>query len=121
MSTKITNPAKASQCVAALSMTDGEEDIPYASIFYTSHEGRIRFFGLMVSGVEEGEEGQRLQFRPGDTNPDHALPVVSGVLEKGRMTLDADPKYGIIMPDIDRATTFVSIIRMVYSMEAQGA
>ena len=116
---KIISPERPSQCVAALSMTEGEEDTPYASIFYTSHEGRITFFGLRVTGVEQGDEGQRLQFAPNDTNPDHALPVVSGTLENGRMTLDTE--RDIILPDIDRATTFVSIIRMVYSMEAQGA
>ena len=119
MSTKITNPERPSQCVAALSMTEGEGDTPYASIFYTAHEGRITFFGLTVTGTEPGEEGDRLQFAPNDTNPDHALPVVSGTLENGRMVLD--PDRDIILPDQDRATTFVSIIRMVYSMEAHGA
>jgi len=121
MSTKIINPTKPSECTAALSMTEGEEDMPYASIFYTSHEGTITFFGLAVADVVQADEGQRLTFNAeGSTDPDMANVLISGTLSGGGMTLDAGSKF-IELADQDAATTFVSIIRMVYSMEAQGA
>ena len=134
MSTKIINPSKPSECVAALSLSEQDAEHPYASILYTSHEGKITFFGLAVTGVqEEGEE--RLLTYPmtrfnneanewqttNTTNPDEAGYIVEGTLENGVMVLQGDGDNELTLDGLDDATIFVSIIRMVYSMEAQGA
>jgi len=136
MSTKIINPSKPSECVAALSMSEQDAEHPYASILYTSHEGRITFFGLAVTGVQEdGETDAKLLTYPmtrfnneanewqttNTTNPDEAGYIIEGTLENGVMVLQGDGDNELTLDGLDDATTFVSIIRMVYSMEAQGA
>jgi len=141
MSTKITNPTKPSECVAALSMSEEGEEHPYASILYTSHEGVITFFGLTVTGVQEdtetdaklltypmtrfNREANKWETTP-TTDPDEADKIIQGNLDNGTMEIVADymgeDENGIVtLAGLDNATTFVSIIRMVYSMEAQGA
>jgi len=139
MSTKITNPTKPSECVAALSLSEQDAEHPYASILYTSHEGLITFFGLAVTGVQdEGEErlltypmtrfnreANKWETTP-TTDPDEADKIIQGNLDNGTMEIVADymgeDENGIVtLAGLDNATIFVSIIRMVYSMEAQGA
>ena len=119
MEAKITNPTKPSECTAALSMSEKDADHPYASILYTAHEGTIRFFGLVVDGIKEDGENKMLTYAGAGTNPDEAIPLISGTLTDGLMHIDADGP--VILHDLDNATDFVSMIRMVYSMEAQGA
>ena len=142
MSTKIINPSKPSECVAALSMSEKDAEHPYASILYTSHEGKITFFGLAVTGVQdEGETDAKLLTYPmtrfnneanewqttNTTNPDEADKIIvgalygSGDMELYADDLDADERGVLNLNGLDDATTFVSIIRMVYSMQAQAA
>ena len=131
---KILNPTKPSECVAALSMSEKDAEHPYASILYTTHEGLITFFGLRVTGVQQAEEGQMLTYpmtrfnseanewqTTDTTNPDEAGYVIEGTLENGVMVLQGDGDNELTLADMNEATDFVSIIRMVYSMEAQGA
>ena len=135
---KILNPTKPSECVAALSMTEQDGEHPYASILYTSTEGRITFFGLAVTGVQDEGETKMLTYPMtrfnseakkwevlNTTNPDEADKIIQGNLENGTMEIEADymgdDENGIVtLAGLDNATNFVSIIRMVYSMEAQG-
>jgi hypothetical protein len=120
MSAKITNPTKPSECAAAMSLSEDDAEHPYASIFYTSHEGLITFFGLKVSGTRTVEEGALLVYGD-DTDPDKASPIIVGTLEAGRMEIgDGRQRSSITLGGQDAATDFVSIIRMVYSMEAHG-
>ena len=136
MSTKITNPTKPSECVAALSMSEQDAEHPYASILYTSHEGLITFFGLAVTGVQEdAETDAKMLTYPmtrfnneanewqttNTTNPDEAGYIIEGTLENGVMVLQGDGDNELTLGGLEDATIFVSIIRMVYSMEAQGA
>lgn len=133
MGAKILNPTTPSECVAALSMSEKDSEHPYASIIYTSHEGVITFFGLAVTGVVEDGENKMLtypstrfnsdanewQTNP-TTNPDDADRTIEGTLENGIMVLQGDGDNELTLGDLDTATNFVSMIRMVYSMEAQG-
>jgi len=140
MSTKIINPSKPSECVAALSMTEQDGEHPYASILYTSHEGKITFFGLAVTGVQDEGETKLLTYPMtrfnneakkwevlNTTNPDEADKIIvgalygSGDMELYADDLDADERGVLNLNGLDGATTFVSIIRMVYSMQAQAA
>jgi len=131
---KIINPSKPSECVAALSLSEKDAEHPYASILYTSHEGRITFFGLAVTGVQDEGETKLLTYpmtrfnheanewqTTNTTNPDEAGYIVEGTLENGVMVLQGDGDNELTLDGLDDATNFVSIIRMVYSMEAQGA
>lgn len=120
MEAKILSPSKPSECAAAVSMSEDDAEHPYASVFYTAHEGRIRFFGLAVTGTKTVEEGKLLTYGGDNTDPDKATPIISGVLERGTMEIDAEGDT-IYLGDMNVATTFVSLIRMVYSMEAHGA
>ena len=72
MEAKIISPSKPSECAAAVSMSEDDAEHPYASVFYTSHEGRIRFFGLAVTGTKTVEEGNLLTYGEGNTDPDKA-------------------------------------------------
>ena len=117
---KNTNPTKPSQCEAAASMSETDADHPYASIFYTTHHGRITFFGLRVTGTQKVEEGMQLVYEGGTTNPDDAPVLISGSLDRGLMCIDA-PGERIELADRDMATDFVSMIRMVYSMAEAAA
>ena len=131
---KVINPTKPSQCVAALSLSEKDAEHPYASILYTSHEGVITFFGLTVTGVQDEGETKMLTYpmtrfnheanewqTTNTTNPDEAGYIVEGTLENGVMVLQGDGDNELTLDGLDDATNFVSIIRMVYSMEAQGA
>ena len=131
---KVINPTQPSECVAALSLSEQDAEHPYASILYTSHEGRITFFGLAVTGVQDEGETKLLTYpmtrfnseanewqTTNTTNPDEAGYIVEGTLENGVMVLQGDGDNELTLDGLDDATNFVSIIRMVYSMEAQGA
>lgn len=117
---KILRPTKPSECAAAVSMSEDDAEHPYASIFYTSHEGLITFFGLVVNGTKTVEQGQLLTYANADTDPDEAAPLIAGTLENGVMRIDT-PEDATVLHGMDNATDFVSIIRMVYSMEAHTA
>jgi hypothetical protein len=129
---KILHPKKPSECFAALSMSEGEDDKPYASILYTTHEGLITFFGLKVLGVVKEGDTQMLtypstrfnsdanewQTNP-TTNPDDADQTIAGTLERGIMEIETGQDE-LTLGSLDEATDFVSMIRMLYSMEAEG-
>lgn len=130
MSTRIINPSTPGEANAAMSLSEDNTPHPYATIFYTVHEGRIRFFGLRVAGtelvpVDEGTDPtERIVYfdrRGGGkttTNPDEAIVLISGTLENGAMDLEL-AGVGTQLADVGEATDFVTIIRMVYNMEAQ--
>jgi hypothetical protein len=127
---KIINPSRPSECVAALSLSEDGAPHPYMTIFYTVHEGRVRFFGMRVAGTEKVGEGddasERIVYfgqRGGPretTNPDEGVVIISGTLRDGRMVIDTPSSDGIFLRDQATATDFIQTIRMVYSMEAQG-
>jgi hypothetical protein len=131
MSTRIINPSTPGEANAAMSLSEDDAPNPYATIFYTVHSGRIRFFGLRVAGtelvpVDEGADPtERIVYfdrRGGGTtttNPDEALVLISGTLENGAMDIYDKERFGPRLADLGEATDFVTIIRMVYNMEAQ--
>lgn len=117
-----------------MSLSEENAEQPYASIFYTSNDGHITFFGLAVAGTLQTEEGQLLTYHSTTynaeldqyetdttTNPDEGDQTIRGTLHEGVMVLCGIGDKKVTLVDIEQATNFVSMIRMVYSMEAQSA
>lgn len=117
--TKIINPTKPSECVAAVSLSTEDGDHPYLSLFYTVVEGAIHFFGLPVVGTDHNQDGDVFLVYENGVEPDDTTPLMQGiVLANGTVHIDTPDEY-VVLPTEDDALNFVAILRAVRQMSDQ--